>query len=882
MSEAKGAITVFISYDQVDQKLRDQLIKHLSVLQHQRLISWYDRKITPGEDWRNEIDAHLDSAQIILLLVSSNFIASDYCYGSEMRQALKRHEEGDAIVIPIILRPVDWSQAPFGKLQVLPRDGKPMTSWKNRDEAFVNVTRDIRNAIAEIVKRTSMPADRVLADSSVEPAIPSVWNVPYPRNVFFTGREDILKVLYDTFLRSKTDTLSSPLALVGLGGIGKTQTAVEYAYRYSRNYQVVLFAQATSHAIITNSFLTIAQLLDLPLRDAQDQSTTVSAVRSWLEMHTDWLLILDDADDLAVTFDFLPSNIKGHILLTTRNRITGTFTHVEVSKMSLKEGTLFLLRRGRIIRLDARIDTVSATELATAEHIVQVLDGLPLALDQAGAFIEETECSVSDYLQLYQVHSAKLLRMRGSLDSTHPEAIPFTWASAFHRLEKTNPAAADLLRFFVFLSPDDIPEEIIINGASELGPLIEPFAVDSYALDLAIEALHRYSLVRFDPKAKTVTIHRLVQVVLRDEMDKRQQYQWAERAVRTISKIFPIADPPTWSLCQRYLPHALICTSLIDQWNMTFPEAVQLLNHVGDYLKQRAQYEEAEPLYQRASLICEQQLGSEHPTTADSLNNLANLYHHQGKYNEAEALYQRVLSIRKHQLGAEHPSTATSLNNLAVLYSYQGRYIEAEQIFVEASVIDQKIWGLDHPNVARDLNNLGEVLEAQGRLSEALVCYERALQIDEKIYGSNHPNIAVDVNNLGSVSRLLGNLSDAQRLYEQALSIDEKAYGPNHPNVAIRLNNLGRIVLEQGKPTEAKMLYERALQILQTIYGSNHPNVGNIANNLGNVYQEVGDLTNAEAYYKQAYTIFLNTLGEDHPYVAQTRENLSSIGGASK
>ena len=134
--------------------MRGELVKHLSLLQRQGVITaWHDRKITAGTEWAGAIDAHLQSAQIILMLVSADFMTSDYCYDVEMQRAMARHEAKEARVIPVILRPVDWQAAPFGKLQALPKDGKPITTWPNQDDAFVNVARGIRAVAQELTGR---------------------------------------------------------------------------------------------------------------------------------------------------------------------------------------------------------------------------------------------------------------------------------------------------------------------------------------------------------------------------------------------------------------------------------------------------------------------------------------------------------------------------------------------------------------------------------------------------------------------------------------------------------------------------------------------------------------------------------------------------------
>lgn len=142
---------VFFSYAHEDEKLRDELAKHLKLLERQGIITaWYDREITAGTEWSGQIDEHLESAKIILLLVSVDFIASDYCYDVELKRAMERHEAREARVIPIILREVSWKRAPFGKLQALPKNAKAVTNWENRDQAFADIASGIDRAVEEL------------------------------------------------------------------------------------------------------------------------------------------------------------------------------------------------------------------------------------------------------------------------------------------------------------------------------------------------------------------------------------------------------------------------------------------------------------------------------------------------------------------------------------------------------------------------------------------------------------------------------------------------------------------------------------------------------------------------------------------------------------
>jgi hypothetical protein len=361
------AYEVFISYSHRDKELRNELEKHLSNLKRQQIIaSWYDGDISPGTEWEPQIMEHLRRAQIILLLVSADFMASDFCYSIEMTQAIARHDANQARVIPNINPP------------------------------------------------------------------PIRRNIPFERNPLFTGREDILKRLRTALKEGKTAALTQPQAISGLGGIGKTQTAVEYAYRYQDDYEAILWVKAESIDSLISDFVSIATLLDLPQKQEQEQRLIVEAVKRWFQDNTGWLLIFDNADDLAMVQGFLPSGGKGHILLTTRAHATGRLAQrIEVAKMGPEEGALFLLHRTTLLDANAPFEDAAAADQQTARKIVQAMDGLPLALDQAGAYIEETSCGLQGYLQLYQAQGTRLLKERGGLVTDHPDPVATTWSLSF-------------------------------------------------------------------------------------------------------------------------------------------------------------------------------------------------------------------------------------------------------------------------------------------------------------------------------------------------------------------------------------------------------------------------------------------------------------------
>jgi tetratricopeptide (TPR) repeat protein len=405
-----------------------------------------------------------------------------------------------------------------------------------------------------------------------------------------------------------------------------------------------------------------------------------------------------------------------------------------------------LLRRASLIAPNAPFEQAGPKDREVAMQISQELGGLALALDQAGAYLEETGCRLQDYQQIYERHRTKLLKERRGLVTDHPEPVATTWSLSFVRVEEKNPAAAELLRFCAFLAPEDIAEEMIAQGARHLGPLLEPVAGVSYELNQAIEVLRAYSLVQRDPSIGALSIHRLVQAVLRDAMPAEAVKLWAERTACMVNAAFPDVEFGQWSTCERCLPHAQACCCLMELEQMSLSEVADLLTKMGGYLLERGQYQEAEDPLRQALMLRERNLGSDHLDTAQSLSVLGGLYYVQGKYKQAEPLCGRALAIWEKQLGPGHPNTATGLNNLAALYHAQGKYEQVEPLYQRALAVCEKQLGPEHPDVATGLYNLSEFYRAQGKYEQAEPFLKRALAVREKQLGPEHPSTANSLN----------------------------------------------------------------------------------------------------------------------------------------
>jgi len=750
---------------------------------------------------------------------------------------------------------------------------------------------------------------------------PPIWNVPYRRNPFFTGRKEILTHLYTVLRSNNAAALTQTQAISGLGGIGKTQIAVEYAYRYRDHYQAIFWINASTRDALSADFVKLAALLDLPEQQEQDQDIVARAVKRWLTTSTRWLLILDNVDNLEMIVDFLPAHGTGDVLLTTRLQALGIVAqNIEVEKMGQDEGVTFLLRRTKVIAPGAPLDQAAKESQAQAAEIFFALDGLPLALDQAGAYIEETRCGLSQYLDLYGRRRKELLLRRGRLPVDHPEPVATTWSLSFQQVEQESLAAADLLRLLAFLNPEAIPEEIITPGAIELGPTLDSIASDPLKVNEAIELLLRYSLIRRNPEAPSLSIHRLVQAVLKDGMDKDVQRLWAERAIRAVNRAFPDVELQTWEKCQRCLPHVQVCAMYIEGYALAFPEAARLLNEAASYLVEHGRYQQAESLLLTTLAVRQQILEANHPDTARTLNDLGEVYRKQGKYHEAETLLQEALAIRQQALGEAHPDVAQTLHNLANLYRAQGAYVKAELFYLQALHIrettvgidsslvaqsyyslaklyhslekhqeaeklckqalhiqEQRLLGANHPLIASTLNMLAKIYQGQHKLDQAKEMNMRALSIRESTSGADHPHVATIINNLVEIYHTEGRYREAEPLIARSLKIHEQSLGPEHPYIAYSLSNLAENFFLQGDYVQAESHYKKALAIREQYLGYDHLRTASTYDSLAKLYTVLGRYEEAELLYCKALTIRERTLGPEHPVVANTLEGFAIV-----
>lgn len=766
---------LFLSHKSEDKPV---VRKIAQALRRQGYKPWLDQDdLVPGPPWQELAEEAIKTCKAGAVFVGQSGIGP--WERKELRALLSRAVEEGLPVIPVLL-----PGAP--KKPDLPLFLAEHTWVDLREKGITKAGIDL--LIWGITGEKPKSRSR-RTKTEAEPAPsgpPPLHNLPFsPLGEYFKGRDAELRDLATSLQgNGKAQAIvQEQRALYGLGGIGKTRLAVEYAWRFGSRYKAALFVRADSPESLKNGLASLAVFLGLPQRQAQDE--TVQTVLLWLQANPNWLLILDNVDTKEAqraVLAILPRLTHGHVLVTSRLRgWPKTVNKQELDTVSLEEARAFLLKRTEGERRAAADDEAQACELA------EKLDGLPLALEQAGAYISYMRLSFAEYLKVWDEERARVLDWHDEAMG-YPASVAATWKTSFDRLQ---PTAATLLRLMAFLAPEPIPEEMFEAERETLKEAVSLLSSqeDRGTVREALAELESYSLI--SREGSTCTVHRVVQEVVQSRIPPERRREWIEGTLKIVDEYSPVPpdDVRTWTVWNVLRPHAARIVSLADEAGVS-DSTSRLMCQLALYLKTRALFSEAEPLMLRALAIDEAAYGKEHPRVAIDLNNLAQLLQDTNRLPEAEPLMRRALAIDEASFGNEHPKVSIRLNNLAQLLRATNRLPEAEPLMRRALAIDEAAYGNGHPRVAIDLNNLGWLLKETGRYSESEPLMRRALAIDEVAYGNEHPNVAIRLNNLALLLQATDRHSEADPLMRRAVAIFEASLGPDHPSTQRVKRNL--------------------------------------------------------------------------------------------
>ena len=558
-----------------------------------------------------------------------------------------------------------------------------------------------RNKIVGIFK-----LDRILGkygDEEIKNILNSEKEAPkslfklHPANPNFTGREKFLDELHQSLEQAVSG--QKIFALVGNGGMGKTQIALQHAHRPENNFKYVWWLRSEEPTTLLDDYIGIAEDLKLPGWNLRDTDQTIKSVKHWLEgeCSSNWLLVFDNAQKPDDLMRYLPVAGSGQVVITSRLSVwDGMAKTLEVGVFQKDEkqdeSVEFLLKR------------TGQNDRKGAANLARELGDLPLALEQAGAYIKETGISFQDYLDRFKKDRKKLIGHGKLLN--YPDTVATTWEISFQAVQKERAVARDLLNLCAFLAPDAIPRWMLELGAKHLPKPLASCVQNTGEFDECIAVLKRYSLINV--AESLISVHRLVQAVVQDRLSIEKQRMWAESALKLVNEAFSfdILDQETWEKCSKLSSHAFHASEHAQRLEVSTQETANLLNNLGRYLNNRME--------------------------------LAS----------ARSVLERALAIDEKALGPVHTSVATMANNLGLVLKDQGDLEGAKSCFERALAIDEKALGPVHTSVAIDVNNLGSVLKDQGDLEGAKSCGERALKIFEKRLGKYHPYAVLTRNNL--------------------------------------------------------------------------------------------------------------------------------------
>jgi tetratricopeptide (TPR) repeat protein len=778
----------FISFNAADQTKAHWIAWTLKEGGHE--VAVHDWEIPAGGNAPLWMNTKLAWADRLIAVISPDYLPAHYSPVEWASQIWNDPAGTKGSVIPVIVRPttkvppllnglsrIDLTNCSEAEAKSRLIKGVEIPAPPGRKPAFEKIEGEVPDS------NHAGPAEKpIFIQGNVDvPSRPFI-GVP-PRIASFTGRADELNRLDAILMQDKpaavTQASVGRAAVQGMGGVGKTSLAVEYAYRFRGLYAGVCWCPAESRQRLLTSLAALAAALGAAAADEADIAKAARAALRWLaEQRGTWLLIYDNVTSPQEIADLLPT-AGARVLITSRFSDWAAWAdEVALDLPTLEEAVTFLQRRAW------RHDEGGATVLAEA------VDRLPLALDHAAAFCRARKMRFADYA----AQASSRIAASPPRSAAYPRSVAATFDLAITEAVAQCANAEALMEYLAQCAPERIPMTLVEGAMADEGIRLD-----------ALAALTEMSLVKddkFDDGTDAVTVHRLVQTVARVRSEASgTANDAAARLITRLEADYPrdgYSNPASWSRCAHYTPHLLAVCAIEPADGAAALTCSDLLGRAGAYFHGRAAYLEARPLYERALAIDEKVRGPEHPDTASRLNNLAALLKDQGDLAGARPLYERALAIREKVLSPEHPDTATSLNNFANLLRDQGDLAGARLLFERALAIREKVLGPEHPDTADGLNNLTALLHDQGDPAGARLLYDRAVAIREKVLGPKHPLTANGLNNLAYLLREQGDYAGARPLFERALATSENVLGPEHRLTATSLNNLANLLKDQG------------------------------------------------------------------------------------
>ncbi|KAF8345299.1 hypothetical protein F5887DRAFT_1159043 [Amanita rubescens] len=726
-------------------------------------------------------------------------------------------------------------------------------------------------------------------------------------SAMFTGRSIYLEKLKDYFGSSAKGQRKSFL-LHAMGGIGKTQICFKFIEEHETLFSDIFWIDASSESMID---LRLKQIAQANSGTAEAASSAASALK-WISKKFNWLMIYDNADGgYQVVEKFLPPGNGGNILITSRNlelmRITEN--SMEVLEMGEEEALSLLSKSAKLNYASENIQTM-------AKQLVSMLGGIPLAIDQAGAYMLTCKCPLDDYLELYAKNQDELMSnplFEGASD--YGSCTYGTWEISMKEIEaraaqKSNPiaiaaeSAITLYHIIAFLHHENIPEELFKNAAENykkrnidkeresglplsitmLNPKVlfldEKGEWNKMQFQLGIQVLLSFSLIK--SSGNHYSVHPLVHAWSRNRVPKMeiaQQFLILGVGSELEKLTSTYRNQGRWDEAEKL--EVEVMEARKEKLGSLHPDTLTSMANLASTYRNQGRWDEAEKMEVEVMEASKEKLGSQHPHTLTSMANLASTYWNKGRggWDEAEKLFVEVMEASKEKLGLQHPDTLTSMGNLASTYRNQGRWDEAEKLQVEVMEASKEKLGSQHPHTLSRMGDLACTYRNQGRWDEAEKLFVEVMEAGKEKLGSQHPDTLTSMGNLASTYRKQGRWDEAEKLEVEVMEARKKKLGSQHPHTLTSMGNLACTYGNQGRWDEAEKLFVEVMEAGKEKLGSHHPDTLTSMANLASTYRKQGRWDEAEKLEVEVMEARKEKLGSQHPHTLTSMANLACTYG---
>jgi tetratricopeptide (TPR) repeat protein len=687
--------------------------------------------------------------------------------------------------------------------------------------------------------------------AQLSPSVGIPQNLPRSGVVQFVGRQTELDRLHQHLKQNERLAIT---AVKGMGGIGKTELALQYCYQHHEQGTYsggVCWLRAQEEDVGAQIVKFATAQLDLKLPEDWDLPTQLDYCwRRWRE--GDVLIVFDNVNKYQDIESYLPPpDPRFKVMLTTRKELSQSVQSFPIDVLDEPQALELLNSLVRDGRIEQQPDDAKA--------LCEWLGCLPLGLELVGRYLARSpDLSLSEMQNRLEEQS---------LDSKVLKGLSSAFALSWKELDQQAQQLAGLLSLF---ASEPIPWELAAACLSNW---------DSENLEDLRDELIDLSLLKRTGKG-VYQLHQLLREFFREKLESLEGADELKRVYCQVlvSVALQIPARPTRKFVEGVLPvipHLAEAATTLLRWvedeNLFWPFV-----GLGRFYEGQGAYAQAQPWFEQGLAICRERLGEEHPAMVISRYSLAYLYNSQGQYGKAEPLLVQALEMYKRLLGEEHPDVAQSLNSLAVLYQSQGQYEKAEPLLVQALEIYKRLLGEEHPDMAKSFNNLAELYRDQGKYEQAEPLFVQALEMHKRLFGEEHPAVATSLNNLALLYQSQGKFKDAETLLLQSLEMNKRLL-EEHPLVATSFDNLAAIYLSQGKYEQAEPLFVQALEMRKRFLEEEHPLVATSLNNLAALYQSQGKFKDAETLLVQSLEMYKRLFGEEHPAVATSLNNLALL-----